>query len=62
VSKFELLGSLKVQSGTKSSVKHTWSEKMTVLGTFFESSLNFLFIVKNTTKFDTVKEKSGVKV
>jgi len=34
--------SLKGQSGTKSPVKPTWSEKMTVLNTFLESSLNFL--------------------
>jgi len=35
--------SLKGQSGTKSSVNPTWNKKMTVLGTFLESSLNFLF-------------------
>jgi len=34
--------SLKEQSGTKSSVKPTLSEKITVLNTFLESSLNFL--------------------
>jgi len=36
---------------------------MTVLSTFLESSLNFLFNnIKNTTKFGKVREKSGVKV
>jgi len=36
---------------------------MTVLSTFLESSLNFLFNnIKNTTKVGTVREKSGVKV
>jgi len=51
------------QSGRKSSVKPTWSEKMTILITFLESSLNFLHNnLKNTTKFGTVREKSGVKV
>jgi len=34
--------SLKWQSGTKSLVKLTWGEKMTVLSTFLEFSLNFL--------------------
>jgi len=34
--------SLKGQSGTKSPVKLTWSEKITILNTFLESSLNFL--------------------
>jgi len=33
---------LKGQSGTKSPVKPIWSEKITVLSTFLESSLNFL--------------------
>jgi len=33
--------SLKGESGTKSLVKATWSEKLTVLSTFLESSLNF---------------------
>jgi len=33
--------SLKGQSGTKSPVKSTWSEKITVLSTFLDSSLNF---------------------
>jgi len=32
----------KRQPGTKLPVKHTWSEKITVLSTFLESSLNFL--------------------
>jgi len=36
---------------------------MTVLSTFLESSLNFLFKnLKNTAGFGTVREKSGVKV
>jgi len=44
--------SLKGQSGIKSPVKPTWSKKMTVLSTFLESSLTFLFNnVKNSTKF-----------
>jgi len=34
---------MKGQSGTKSPVKPTWSEKMTVLNTFLEFSLNSLF-------------------
>jgi len=34
--------SLKEQSGTKSLVKPTWSEKMFDLSTFLKSSLNFL--------------------
>jgi len=43
-------------------VKPTWSKKMTVLSTFLEFSLNFLSNnLKNTTKFGTVREKSGVK-
>jgi len=33
---------LKGQSGKKLPVKPTWSEKMTILSTFLESSLNFL--------------------
>jgi len=33
------------------------------LSTFLESSLNFLFYnLKNTTRFGTVREKSGVNV
>jgi len=55
--------SLKEQSGTKSRVKHTWSEKMVVLSTFLECSLNFLSNnIKNTTKFGTVREKSGAQI
>jgi len=43
MSKFELPETqFKGQSGTKSPVKPTWSEKMTVLCTFLKSSLNFL--------------------
>jgi len=48
---------------TKSPVKPTWSDKLTVLSTFLESSLNFLSNNrKATTIFVTVTEKSGVKV
>jgi len=55
--------SLKRHSGTKSPVKPTWSEKMTILSTFLKFLLNFLSNnVKNTSKFDTVREKSGVKI
>jgi len=55
--------SLKGQSGTKSSLKPTWIEKMAVLSTFLESSLNFLLKnLRNTTKFGTVREKSGVQI
>jgi len=51
------------QSETKSPVKTTCSEKMAVLSTFLEFSLNFLSInLVNTIKFDTVREKGGVKV
>jgi len=51
------------QSGTKSPLKPTLSEKMTVLSTFLESSLNFLSNnLKNTSKFGTVREKNGRKV
>jgi len=49
--------------GIKLPVKPTWSEKMTVLSTFLESSLNFLSNdIKKTTRFGTGREKSGVKV
>jgi len=55
--------SLKRQSGRKSPVKPTRSEKMTVLSTFLESSLNFLFNnLKSTKKLGTVREISGVKI
>jgi len=48
---------------SKLSVKPTWSKKMTVLSKFLKSSLDFLSNnMKNTTKFDRVREKSGVKV
>jgi len=41
---------------TKSLVKPTWSEKMTVLSTFLEFSLNLQSNnLKNTTKFGTVR-------
>jgi len=53
--------SLEGQSGTKSPVNPTWSEKITVLRTFLESSLNFLSTnLKNTTKFGIMREKVGV--
>jgi len=55
--------SLKGQSGTTSPVKPIWSEKMTVLSRFLKFSLNFLSNnLRNTTKFGTVSEKSGVKI
>jgi len=42
---------------TKSPIKPTWSEKMTVLSTFLKSSLNFLSNnLKNTTKFGKKKK------
>jgi len=48
--------SLKGQSGTKSLVKLTWSNKMTVSSTFLESSLNFLSNdIKNTRKLSTLR-------
>jgi len=51
------------QSGIKSTVKPTCSEKITVLSTFLEFSINFLSNnLKKPTKFGTVREKSGVKV
>jgi len=44
-------------------VKPTCSKKVTVLNTFLESSLNFLFNnMKKYSKFGTVREKDGVKV
>jgi len=44
-------------------VKPTWSEKITVLSTFLEHSLNILSKnLKKVTKFSTVSEKIGVKV
>jgi len=43
--------------------KPTCSEQMTVLTTFVEFSLIFLTNnLKNTRKFSTVREKSGIKV
>jgi len=43
--------------------KPTWTEKITLLSTFLESSLNLLSNnLRNTTKFGTVREKSGVRV
>jgi len=44
-------------------VKPTSSEKITVLSIFLESSLNFLSNnLKNSKKFSTVREKSGIKI
>jgi len=40
---FTTLGLKQIRNSVKSPVKPTWSEKITVLRTFFESSLNFLF-------------------
>jgi len=55
--------SLKGQPRTKLPVKPTWSKKITVLSTFFESSLNFLSNnLKNTKKIGTVRQKSGDKI
>jgi len=55
--------SLKEQSGRKSPVKPTWSEKMTVLSTFLESQLNFLSNNrKKTLKNLVVRERSCVKI
>jgi len=51
--------SLKEQSRTKSLVKAAWSEKMTVLSPFLESSLNFLF--NNLTKTVPKLIQSGRK-
>jgi len=43
--------------------KSTTIEKMAVLSTFLKSLLNFLSNnLRDTTKFGTVREKSGVKV
>jgi len=50
--------SLKGQSKTKSLVKPTWSEKITVLSTFLESPLNFL---SNNQK-KILKGQSGTKL
>jgi len=63
VSKFELLETqFERQSETKSAIKPTCSEKMTVLSTFLKSSLNFLSNnLKNSKKFSIVRKKSGFK-
>jgi len=53
---------LKGQSEIKLPVKPISSEKMKVLSTFLESSLNFLFNnLKKPTQFSTVKKKSVSK-
>jgi len=66
MSKFELSETQLVigQSETKLLVKPNWSEKITVLTLFLESSLNFLSNpnLKSTTKFGTARKKSDVKV
>jgi len=51
--------SLKEQSATKSPEKATYSKKMIVLSTFFESSLNFLF--KNLKKHYKIRYSQGEK-
>jgi len=51
--------SLKGQSETKSPVKSTWSEKITVLITFLKSSLNFLF--NNLKKYYKIWYSQGEK-
>jgi len=51
--------SLKGQSGTKSRVKPTWSDKMTVLSTFLESSLNFPS--NDTKKHSKIRYSQGEK-
>jgi len=64
MSKFELPETLfDKMSGTKSPVKPTCSKKIAVLSTFFKYLLNILFnnLKKNSSKFGTVREKSGVK-
>jgi len=64
VSKFELPETQFERTvKVKIACKPPWSEKISVLSTFSESSLNFLFNnVKNTREFGTFREKSGVKV
>jgi len=64
VSRFELPETqFKGQSDAKSSLKSTCSEEITVLSTFLKPSLNFRSnYLKKTTKFGTVREKSGVKI
>jgi len=54
---------LKEQPGTQSPVKLTWTEKMSVLSTFLESSLNFLSndLKKDYKNKSGKREKSGVK-
>jgi len=55
--------SVKGQSETKFPVKPTWSEKMPVLSTLLEFSLNVLSNkLRNSTSFGTVREKKDVKV
>jgi len=54
---------LKGQSTRKLLIEPTWSKNLTVLSTFLESSLNFLFNnLKKQSKFGTVMGKSGVKI
>jgi len=54
--------SLKEQSGTKSPVKLTWSEKITVLSTFLKSTLNFQFNSLKETLQYLVRTKNCVKI
>jgi len=52
--------SLKGQLGRKSPVKPTWSQKITILGTFLESSLNFLS--NNIKKYYKIGYSQGEKL
>jgi len=56
--------SLKEQSGTKLPVKPTWIWNLTVLSTFLESSLNFLFnnLTKTVQKLIQSERKAVSKV
>jgi len=64
VSKFELSNiDFEKTVNDEIACKPTWSEKMTVLSTYLESSLNFLFNkLKRTIQFSTVKKKSVSKI
>jgi len=64
VSKFEL-PETQFERTVKDKIagKSILNEKINVLSTFWEFSLNFLFdSMKKDYKFGTVREKSGVKV
>jgi len=64
VSKFELPETkLERTARNKSLVKPIWNKKMTVLSTYFKSSLNFPYNnLKKNYKICTVREKRGVKI